>query len=60
MFHQHNDGSWSWHSVTLRGTTESLERLESFIQAMGSAIQHGFEPGISRITRIQADPQPEA
>jgi hypothetical protein len=52
-FYRHSDERWSWRNVTLSKRSESPDDFGSFIQAMGNAIQHGFQPGLSRVTAIQ-------
>jgi hypothetical protein len=54
-FYQHRDQKWSWRSLTASAAKESVGQFESFIQAMGDALRHGFEPGISKVTAIQAE-----
>jgi hypothetical protein len=54
QFYQHTDRKWSWCNVSL-STRKSVCRFESFIQAISDATRHGFEPGVSKITAIQAD-----
>jgi hypothetical protein len=51
-FYQHTDGQWSWSRRTTAGTRYSAERFESFIGAVGNALLHGFEPGISKIAAV--------
>jgi hypothetical protein len=51
-FYQHTDGKWSWRRLSGSGTRYSAERFDSFIGAVGNALLHGFEPGISKIAAV--------
>jgi len=54
-FYQHTTGRWWWRNVTLNTKSASPERFDSFIHAMGDAVRHGFQPGVSTLAAIRTD-----
>jgi hypothetical protein len=55
QFYRHTNDKWSWSNVTLTSSSESVGQFDSFVQAMGNAMRHGFLPGLSKVSAIQAE-----
>jgi hypothetical protein len=49
-FYKDHDGRWLWRNVTKEREVFGADRFVSFVEVIASAIQHGCEPGVSRIT----------
>ena len=56
-FCEGTDGRWSWHNVKTDSAGQSADRFATFVDAMANAVQHGFQPGASKIAGIQASPR---
>ncbi|MGZ5153788.1 MAG: hypothetical protein ACXWC5_27525, partial [Burkholderiales bacterium] len=54
-FFQESDGRWFWRNVTPNGANVSVQKFTSFVEVIASAVQQGFQPGVSRIATVRAD-----
>jgi hypothetical protein len=54
-FYQDHDGRWFWRSIRGSQSSLSVNRFTSFVEAWSSAVQNGFNPGVSRIATVSTD-----
>jgi hypothetical protein len=52
-FIRHPDATWSWLNVQSDHVSGSFHHFGSLEQAAGDAAEHGFDPDVSRIMRVQ-------
>jgi hypothetical protein len=59
-FYEDMNGKWSWQNTSPDSAGQSLERFATFVDAMANAVQHGLEPGESKISAVKATARAKA